>query len=145
MGKLLLFVSLFFWVSATGNKAANEKLLVWQDLSKVESKMKDEPRPIFIEFTAAWCGWCKKMDKTTFQDDAVIQRLNNDFYSVKIDFDNPNKFEFRGNRYTGKEFAKFYGVQGLPTMIVLVAGADQVEKIIGYKTAKQFIKSIKKF
>lgn len=116
----------------------------WNDFESVQEMSEEYPKPIFIEFTAKWCGWCKKMDKTTFSNDDVIDLLNDQFYAVKIDFDSPTPIEFKGDTYTGKELAKHFGIEGLPTMIYLSSDQNNSETIVGYKTAKQLIKELKK-
>lgn len=114
----------------------------WQKLETAQVLTKDEPRPIFIEFTAKWCGWCKKMDKTTFSDTKVINILNDTFYAVKIDFDSKVPIEYQGEKYTGKELAEKFGIEGLPTMIYIPSDLDGSRKIVGYKSSKQLIKEL---
>ena len=100
---------------------------------------------VFIYFTAKWCGWCKVMDKKTFTDPEVADYLNQYFYSVKMDFDSPKKFNYLGTEYTAKELAKENGITGLPTMLVASSDFKNVNKIIGYQKPKQFISQLKKF
>lgn len=116
--------------------------IAWKPLETAQEMSATSPKPIFIEFTAKWCGWCKKMDKTTFQDNKVIEMLNNDFYAVRVDFDSKSPLNFKGDNYTGKELAKMFGIEGLPTMIYLPANLEDADKIIGYKSAKQLLKKL---
>ncbi|MEP2024152.1 MAG: thioredoxin fold domain-containing protein [Reichenbachiella sp.] len=141
--KLLLFLLIFipFFTHSSVNDFDSIK---WNNLETAQSFSKNNPRPIFIEFTAKWCGWCKKMDKTTFSDEAVIDLLNDEYYAVKIDFDSPALIEFQGEQYTGKQLAKHFGIDGLPTMIYIPANQKSSETIVGYKTAKQLIKELSK-
>ncbi|WP_420582254.1 thioredoxin family protein [Reichenbachiella sp.] len=122
----------------------DESTVNWNDFESAQLKFKEDPKPIFIEFTAKWCGWCKKMDKTTFSEDGVIDILNNQFYAVKIDFDSTTPIEYKGDSYSGKELAKHFGIEGLPTMIYLSSDQETSKTIVGYKTAKQLIKELKK-
>lgn len=140
--KILCFVCLLpFQGFSNGD---NDLALHWNDLESALIKSKDHPKPIFIEFTAKWCGWCKKMEKTTFKEEKVINLLNEEFYAVKIDFDSPDTIEFKGKEYTGKSFAKSFGISGLPTMIYIPADQNGSETIVGYKTGKQLLKELKK-
>ncbi|MEO9968100.1 MAG: thioredoxin fold domain-containing protein [Reichenbachiella sp.] len=134
-----LLILLFFHLSPT----AGFSQIVWRDLASAQSLNKDTPKPIFIEFTAKWCGWCKKMEKTTFIDSNVVDMLNEQFYAVKIDFDSDQAIDYLGNQYTGKQLAKEFGIEGLPTMIYLPANLDGSKKIVGYKTSKQLIKVLR--
>lgn len=116
----------------------------WHSIDEAQELTLEDPRPLFIEFTAKWCGWCKKMDKTTFQEAKVVSMLNEDFYAVKIDFDYPQAFEFKGQMVTGKELARNFGVQGLPTMIVIEKDLESHYLVVGYQQGKQLRKKLSK-
>lgn len=137
----LLWLFLPFLGEASDNDA---KSIEWYDFNAAQQLIVENPRPIFIEFTAKWCGWCKKMEKTTFIDDAVVKLLNDQFYPVKVDFDDTTPINFQGNEYTGKELAKHFGISGLPTMIYISSDQNGNATIVGYKTAKQLIKELYK-
>jgi len=70
-----------------------------------------EGRPILVDFWASWCKNCIAMDKTTFRDSRVINRL--DSY-VKVKF----RAEDLKDPPT-KEVLDIFGVIGLPTYVVL--------------------------
>lgn len=116
----------------------------WYDFNTAQQQSKENPRPIFIEFTAKWCGWCKKMEKTTFGEEKVVRLLNEEYYAVKIDFDSPLPITYQGITYTGKELAKHFGISGLPTMIYIPTDQSTPQVIVGYKSGKQLIKELNK-
>ena len=79
---------------------------------KLKQARLDE-KPVFIDFTASWCKNCKAMEKTTFRDEAVKARLEN-FQFIKYaaeNFEDPET----------KAVLRHFGVQGLPTFVVLKA------------------------
>ncbi|HLT51685.1 MAG TPA: DUF255 domain-containing protein, partial [Arenibacter sp.] len=51
-------------------KAQNITWLSWEEAVKLAETEKD-PKKIFVDVYTDWCGWCKKMDKDTFQDPKV--------------------------------------------------------------------------
>jgi thiol:disulfide interchange protein len=69
-------------------------------------------KPVFIDFWASWCKNCKAMDKTTFKDEVVKARLK-DYTFIKYIAEDPVNPET-------KAVMDHFGVQGLPTFIVLV-------------------------
>lgn len=69
----------------------------------------NEGKPIFIDFTADWCVWCKWMDKNMFTVDSVAQYYNDHFICIKIDTDSGE----------GVNLKKHHKVYGLPTYIFL--------------------------
>ncbi len=62
-----------------------------------------ESKNVMIIFTASWCGWCKKMDKSIedaackdyFEKNYVIRHLVVDESKDKLNLENPGAKEFR--------------------------------------------------
>src|SRR4249919_2233805 len=62
----------------------NYKEVNWMSIDDVQVAMKKQPRKVWIDVYTDWCGWCKRMDKTTFSDPNVIRYMNKHFYAVKL-------------------------------------------------------------
>lgn len=52
---------------------------------QVEQLVEKEPRPILLYFHADWCQYCKRLQKTTFKDKKVIEKLNSNYYVISFD------------------------------------------------------------
>lgn len=142
---IIVFLISTSFVEKTGKVGETKNELSWHNIEEAQELVKTNPKMVFIDFTAKWCSWCKVMDKKTFTDPEVAEYLNEFFYSVKMDFDSPKKFNYLGTEYTAKELAKKNGVTGLPTMLVASSDFKDVYKIVGYQKPKQFINQLKKF
>ena len=91
---LFLCVGLF---SLLGN-AQDVEWMSWDQA--VERAQTDEnPKKIFIDVYTDWCGWCKKMDKDTFQHPDVATYMADNFYMVKMDGEGKEPIEFKGQTY----------------------------------------------
>jgi thiol:disulfide interchange protein len=59
--------------------AVSQEKIKWYTIEEVQKLNQENPKKIFIDVYTDWCGWCKKMDATTFQDPKIIKLLNEDF------------------------------------------------------------------
>jgi len=122
----------------------NDSKVIWHTITDVEPLLKESAKPVFIDFTAAWCGWCKVMDKKTFAKEEIASYINENYYAVKVDYDSEEPFTFKGKQFTGRTMALNYGVTGLPTIVFLSPDLSKSKSVIGYKTPKQFLGKLKK-
>ena len=88
---------------------------------------------IMIEFMAEWCPPCKKMEKETFSNESVIEKLN-EFILVKIDIDEQQNI---AKAYNGN--ARKYGGIGVPNILFLDKEKNIVHRIVGFHNANQLI------
>lgn len=77
------------------------------------NQAREKGKPVFIDFWATWCKNCVVMDKTTFRDAMVKARLDGYTYIKYV-------AEDLGNENT-EAVMDYFGVQGLPTFVVLKA------------------------
>ncbi|MBK7335110.1 MAG: DUF255 domain-containing protein [Saprospirales bacterium] len=85
---LLVAVLIYSFVlrpSQPAVSAGGEGDLKWHTWEEAVAANKKEPRKILVDVYTDWCGWCKRMDATTFQDQTVMDYLKKNFYAVKLD------------------------------------------------------------
>ncbi len=51
----------------------------------LELNKKGNKRKIITDVFTSWCGWCTRMDATTFADSAIVDYVNKHFWAVKMD------------------------------------------------------------
>ena len=104
------------------------------------AKAKKTNKQVLIDFSTGWCGYCKKMDRETFQDPSVIKYIQDNFVAVRIDGDSPRQFTVDGFTTTEKQITKAqYGVSGYPTFWFLESDGEKIGQNPGYLPASQFI------
>ena len=99
------------------------------------ARSKFEKKKVFLHFTAEWCYYCGVMETETFNDPAIISSLNENFISIKVDFD------------TEAKTSDFYRVRGLPDTIFIAENGQIIGRRPGYippELLKRILKSILK-
>jgi thioredoxin-related protein len=134
-------------------------LMAVADDSKDESKSSDAPteiewvpldtgltlagadnKHVFVNFTTSWCGYCKKMNRTTFADPEVIQKMYDDFVAVKVDGDSRDTLEIDGYKITERNLARAeFGVRSYPTYWFLSPEGEKLGRIKGYQFKPQLM------
>jgi thioredoxin-related protein len=119
--------------------------LSWEEMVKLNEK---DPKKIFIDFYTSWCGWCKVMDRNTFDDSLVAEMMTKDFYCVKFDAERKDTIDFQNRKWvfipggrTGYHELAAYFMQNqlsYPTMCVLTPSYELITPLKGYIAPPQF-------
>lgn len=131
------------------------KTLTWMTLNDALAKSKSTKKKILVDFFTDWCGWCKRMDKTTYEDPRVIETLNRYFLPVKFNAEREDPVMYKGTKYEMKaqgirsthEFAihLLSGKMGYPTTSFLGADHDLLTNVPGYINAEEMVLILKFF
>jgi thioredoxin-related protein len=95
----LLLLSVGFNAPVLAQKAPKATPIKWVTLEEAAALSKKEPRKIFIDVYTDWCGWCKKMDQSTFTDPAVADYVNKKYYAVKLNAEGRDPITINGKTY----------------------------------------------
>jgi thioredoxin-related protein len=117
---------------------ANE--INWMNYEDGVKLAKEQNKQILIDFSTAWCGYCKKMDRETFTNTSVIEYVNSNFVAIRVDGDSKREFEIDGFSTTEKKLtSEMYGVRGYPTFWFLESDGSKIGKQPGYQPAQGFL------
>lgn len=87
----------------------------------------EQNRPILLTLSADWCGFCKKMNETTWQDEQVVKSVSDHYIPIRI------------KDTTDPEMASFYAHYGVPGMVILDGEENEVIKRTGYIEPQQMV------
>ena len=98
----------------------------WQKFDRGMEMAKEQNKNIFLYFHAKWCSYCIKMEKSTFKNPMVIDYINKNFISIKVDSDREQKI------------SAAYNVRGLPSLWFLKSDHTKISNLPGYVDGKTF-------
>ena len=117
----------------------------WIDIDELQAKMAKEPKKVYIDVYTGWCGWCKKMDASTFKNPDLVRYINNNFYCVHFDAERKDTIRFQGKEYYFNPQYKantlavelMKGQMSYPTSILMLENFQSPTPIPGYHDVKE--------
>ena len=149
-----------FMLPASPTSPAAERAVVngkidWLSWEEAMRLSETAPRKIMVDVYTDWCGWCKRMDKATFQNPHIASYVNAHFYAVKLDAEQREALTYQGKTY---EFVKrggrgyhelaaliTRGNLSFPTVVFLDEAQRPIQAIGGFQDAPAFEKIITYF
>ncbi len=98
-------------------------------LDQAKQKAQQDNKLLLIDFTASWCPPCKKMEASTWKDEAVKSWITENAIAVQVDTDEDRKaaLEFR--------------ITGLPTLVLFTpaSGRNEFARQDGYIDSSELL------
>ena len=142
MRQVILSLSLLLFLIPLS--AQDVKWYSWEEASELS---KTSPKKVFVDVYTDWCGWCKKMDASTFKDAEIVNYLNDNFYPVKFNAEQKDQISFNGTDFKfiaqGRRgvhqlaSALLDGRMGYPAFVLLDESFARIMISPGFKKAPQ--------
>jgi thioredoxin-related protein len=130
-----------------------EEEIKWYTFDEAIKLSEKKPKKLFIDLYTDWCGWCKRMDQTTFKDPVVVKYMNANFYPVKFDAEQKAEVQYKdhtfkyfpsGNRGVHElAYSLLDGKLSYPSYVYLSEKQERITISPGYKEAPALIKELK--
>lgn len=135
--------------SSSETTTAPKEKIAWMSFEEAIEANKKAPKKLFIDVYTDWCGWCKKMDVSTFVDPTVVEYMNENFYAVKLDAEqkeaivfNDHTFEFVESGRRGIHtlaYSLLEGKASYPSFVFLTENFERIMISPGFKQAEQML------
>lgn len=146
--KKQIFVFLFSLISIT-IIAQNTKIkwVSFEDALKLNNQY--PKKKFFIDVYTDWCGWCVKMDNSTFADSAIADYMNHNFICVKLNAERKDTVIINGKAYVNANPKEKRGVHQIavdllqgkmsyPSYVILGEMGNSITIVSGYRVANEF-------
>ena len=121
-----------------GAKAGSTELK-WLSYNQAQAIAEKTHKPMLVDIYTDWCGWCKRMDATTYHDPKVIQTLNTSFVLVRVNAESSRPVRYMKEDLTEQRLSReVFGVTGFPTTIFLKPSGELIAGQPGYLAADVF-------
>ena len=130
--------------------------MTW-DEAIAQSEKDSIPKKMFIDVYTDWCGWCKRMDQSTFADKKVAEYMNTNYYPVKMDAEMRDTIVFSGNTFVNSNpdsnapkrkgvhmlaYSLLEGSLSYPSYVVLDENKARVTILKGFKSVDDLMASL---
>ncbi|MFK7936016.1 MAG: thioredoxin family protein [Saprospiraceae bacterium] len=120
----------------------------WMTFEEAMEQAETEPRKFFINIYTDWCSWCKHMEGTTYNDPAIAQFINDNYYAIKLDAEEEEAIQFKNKVYSFVKDGKrghhelavemMRGRWSFPTVVFLDESKEIIQPVNGFKDPSEF-------
>lgn len=128
-------------------QAQQVQWLSWDEASEIVTQGTD--KKVFVDVYTDWCGWCKRMDKDTFQNAEVAEYMMENFLMVKLDGEAKENIDYQGRTFkfvaSGRrgyhELAAtiMRGRLSYPTVVFMDEKMNLITPVPGYQKPEPFL------
>lgn len=103
--------------------------VLWMEYQTALEEAKTTGKPIFYDFSAEWCGPCRRLDYEVFHDPKWAGKINKNFIPVQVI---DRRREEGANPPWIQELQNRYAVTGFPTLVIDSQDGSQPAMTVGY-------------
>jgi YHS domain-containing protein/thiol-disulfide isomerase/thioredoxin len=102
------------------------------DFEAARQQAQQTGKPLLVHFWAEWCGPCKQMESSVFNQPQVMSALRSDVVAVKLDVDQHQELSSR------------FGIEVLPSDIILESGGERIVESTGFRNPGEYVQMIQR-
>ncbi len=102
------------------------------DFEMAKSAAQKYHKPLLVHFSAEWCGPCRKMESGVLTQKEVLTAIREGIVAVKVNVDKR------------QDLAKRFGIESLPSDIVLEPTGERMLESTGYRPVNEYAAMIRR-
>lgn len=112
--------------------------ILWYNMTEGYEKAKKEKKILVVDVYTDWCGWCKVMDRETYENPSVVKKMKKYFVAVKFNPEINATYTVNGQTLNSDQLARYLNkggrIPGYPMTYVWKALSDntKIEPYSGY-------------
>lgn len=104
-----------------------------QRYDKALEQAEETGKPVLVNFTGSdWCGFCIRQEDEVFSTDEFKAWAEENVVLLELDFPR-SKEQSDELKQQNRELQRKYEVRGFPTVLVLNAEGEAIERYVGYR------------
>jgi len=118
--------------AASTSNASSVKFARVKSVEELDARIKNAGRPVMLDFYADWCVSCKELERLTFADQKVAERLNQMLLlQADVTADSPED----------KALLKRFDLFGPPGIIFFDARGREIQglRVVGFQSPEEFL------
>lgn len=110
-------IIIFFLANMISNNSYSQ--IQKHHFEELDSLLNYQEKLILIYVYTDWCKYCDAMRFSTFQNDSVVQIINNKYYFIELDAEFEREIHFNNDVYKYKSLGENIGIHELAEILAL--------------------------